>query len=244
MRDRAADRRLMRYLHGELPSKDVRELRAELAKDPALQARLAELHRLWQGLQPSPPTPAPFGYVPKIQRLADQQRATGATRIGGWRAAPSWGAPLAAAALVAGVTLGVGLGRMPQRAESTVAQGNGAAATVAASPAAAISARDGVGASAAPSPTAESEMTAGVTASPSPAVANATPRGTASAAAEHGSAPTPSTTEVAAAMGGDETAALAGGGSTTFAEEYWQALEGLDGSDDGGGGGGEGDAGR
>src|SRR6185295_19737784 len=162
MRDRAADRRLMRYLHGELPAQDVRELRAELAKSPALQARLAELHRLWQGLQPSPPTPAPFGYLPKIQRLAEQKRSTAAPRIVG-SMAPPWVGALAAAALVTGVVLGVGLGRMPQKAQATVAQESGAAAPAVSSPA---SAGESVGASAASSTAPGREAAASPSASP------------------------------------------------------------------------------
>lgn len=235
MRDRAADRRLMRYLHGELPAKDVRELRAELAKDPALQARLAELHRLWQGLQPSPPTPAPFGYVPKIQRLAEQKRTTAATRVVGWSMAPSWVGALAAAALATGVVLGVGLGRMPQNAQATVAQQTSAAAPPASSPA---SASEGVGASA-PATAAVNETAARPRASePLPSVTR--PPETA-APAQRESSSTPSATDLADAIAGDDTASLGGNSSSTLAEEYWQALEGFEGERDGGGG--EGDAG-
>lgn len=239
MRDRAADRRLMRYLHGELPAKDVRELRAELAKSPALQARLAELHRLWQGLQPSAPTPAPFGYLPKIQRLAEQKRATAATRIVGSGMAP-WVGALAAAALVTGVLLGVGLGRMPQKAQATVAQESGAAATGAS--AATAPAGESVGASAVPSTATGREVAASPSASAPVPASTMTPRAPAAAApAQRDSSSTPSTTDVADAIAGDDSMALAGGGSTTLAEEYWQALEGLDSGADGGGG--QGDAG-
>jgi len=241
MRDRAADRRLMRYLHGELPAQDVRELRAELAKSPALQARLAELHRLWQGLQPSPPTPAPFGYLPKIQRLAEQKRSTAATRIAG-SMAPPWVGALAAAALVAGVVLGVGLGRMPQKAPATVAQESGAVASVAGSPS---SATDGVGA-AVPSTAAGREVAASPSSSP-PVPSTTTPPRAPEAAAptQRGSSSTSSATDLADAIAGDDTVALAGAGGSTLAEEYWQALEGLDGSSNGSsdGGGGQGDAG-
>ena len=239
MRDRAADRRLMRYLHGELPAQDVRELRAELAKSPALQARLAELHRLWQGLQPSPPTPAPFGYLPKIQRLAEQQRATAATRIVGSGMAP-WVGALAAAALVTGVLLGVGLGRMPQKAQSVVAQENGAAGPAAS--AATAPAGESVGASAVPSASVGREVAASPNVSPPVPSTTATPRAPEAAAPTHGeSSSTPSATDLADAIAGDESVSLAGGGGSTLADEYWQALEGLDSGGDGGGG--EGDAG-
>lgn len=232
MRERAADRRLMRYLHGELPAKDVRELRAELAKNPALQARLAELHRLWQGLQPSPPTPAPFGYLPKIQRLAEQKRATAATRIAGSGMAP-WVGALAAAALVTGVLLGVGLGRMPQKAPPTVGQESGAAVAVAGSPS---SASEGVGASAVPSTAAGREVAASPGASAPVPSRTTTPRAPEAAApTQRESGSTPSTTDVADAIAGDESVSLADGGSTTLAEEYWQALEGFESEGDGGG---------
>lgn len=237
MRDRAADRRLMRYLHGELPAKDVRELRAELAKDPALQARLAELHRLWQGLQPSPPTPAPFGYLPKIQRLAEAKRTTAATRVVGWGMTPPWVGALAAAALVAGVVLGVGLGRMPQKAQATVAEQTSAAALAASSPA---STTEGVGASVpAPSAVASSEPAARPLASaPLPSSTRAPET---AVPARRESSSTPSATDLADAIAGDDTASLGGNGGSTLAEEYWQALEGFDGERDGGGG--QGDAG-
>jgi hypothetical protein len=108
-----SDRRLIRYLHGELPPDEVRQLRAALAQDPTLQARLQELHRLWQGIHADPPTPAPFGFVPKLQRLADERRAAAASTAMGWGAAPPWARALAGAALLAGVAIGVGLGRLP-----------------------------------------------------------------------------------------------------------------------------------
>ncbi|HXT22831.1 MAG TPA: hypothetical protein VN923_18940 [Thermoanaerobaculia bacterium] len=232
MRDRAADRRLMRYLHGELPAEQVRQLRAELAKSPALQARLAELHRLWQGLQPSAPTPAPFGYVPKLTRLAEQKRVTVATRALGWSAAPPWVRAMAAAALVAGVALGVGLGRMPHGAQA------GAGPVVAAVPSGSqVGAPEA--ASAGPSPAAS--VSGGVEVTPSaattPSVADTTPKTAGDAVPmqpRESDTAAPADIDSAEAMLADESVSMSG--STTLAEEYWQALEGT-GSDDGGGGG-------
>lgn len=210
MRDRAADRRLMRYLHGELPADEVRRLRAELARDPALQARLAELHRLWQGLQPSPPTPAPFGYVPKLQRLAEKRRVETATSALGWGAAPPWARALAGAALLAGTALGVGLGRLPQATVPTATTAGLPAVVASASRATAAPA---LGAVASP-PIAAATATAGAsTAAPGPNVA-----------APRDSQPASGATAAPADVFTDEESEPLAG-STTLAEEYWQALE-------------------
>lgn len=223
MRDRAADRRLMRYLHGELPADEVRQLRSELARDPALQARLAELHRLWQGLEASPPTPAPFGYVPKLQRIAEVRRVETATSALGWGTAPPWARALAGAALLAGTALGVGLGRLPQ---APAAAAMAASPPAVAAPASPVTAAPGIGVVASP-PIATGTVAVGAsTAVPAPSVAaQRDPELVAGAAA----APADVFTD-------QETEPLAG--STTLAEEYWQALE--SGSmGDGGGGAGE-----
>ncbi len=221
MRDRAADRRLMRYLHGELPADEVRQLRAELARDPALQARLAELHRLWQGLQPSPPTPAPFGYVPKLQRLAEKRRVETVTSALGWGAAPPWARALAGAALLAGTALGVGLGRMPQAATPAATTAGLPAVAASASPAIAAPA---VGAVASP-PVAAGTATAGASiAAPAPSVA----------ARRDPEPATGTDAALADVFTTEENEPL--GGSTTLAEEYWQALETGGIGDDGGAG--------
>jgi hypothetical protein len=220
-RPRRDDRRLIRYLHGELPAAEARLLEAELQRDPALTARLVELRRLWSGLQPPPPTPAPF-FVPRLQRLAEERRRTAGASLLGWGMAPPWARALAGAALLAGVALGIGLGRLPARPAAT-ASGPGAA-TVAGAPMA----------PAGQVPVPANERGAAVSTSPStPPAVPTTPgsapgvviqqqsreqRAPASAAA--GSA----TTDESASFGGD-----------TLAEEYWQALAGTAG--EGGSGG-------
>ncbi len=138
--DRSPDRRLIRYLHGELPAGEVRRLRAELARDPAMQARMAELHRLWQGLQVPPPTPAPFGFVPRLQRVATERRAVAGASLLGWRATPAWARALAGAAMAAGIALGIGLGHLPGalRSPSRTAGAASLAASTAAAPSPAI----------------------------------------------------------------------------------------------------------
>jgi anti-sigma factor RsiW len=222
MRDRVTDRRLIRYLHGELPAADVQALRAELARDPALQARLHELHRLWQGLKAAPPTPVPYGYVSKVQRVAEEQRRREASTALGWAAAPPWVRALAGAALLGGVAIGVGLGRLqapapvvsaPAPGVSAVPTGN-AAGSVAGDAGAVVVSQRGA-----------PVVTEGVAASG---------RGTApQAGSSTATRPDP-------AMGslfvdpdddaaGEAAAPIAGG--STLAEAYWQALA----SDDVGG---------
>jgi hypothetical protein len=197
---RTPDRRLIRYLHGELPADEVRRLRAELAHDPALQARLAELHRVWQRLQPPPPTPAPFGFVPRLQRLADGRRASASSSLIGWAAAPAAVRALAGAALLAGVALGIGLGRLPQPT---------AAPLRVELPPAVPAARTA---------TAESAATA---ASPSPPPALAAPAAPPAARV----APPPVDAADTAAVEPADGDLL---GGTTLAEAYWEALAGAD----------------
>jgi anti-sigma factor RsiW len=197
-----ADRRLIRYLHGELPTAEVRQLRAELARDPALQARLAELHRLWQGLQVPPPTPAPFGFVPELQRIAEDRRQAAGTGFLGWSSAPAWARALAATALAAGVALGLGLGRLVTAADAA----------------------DGVvlrtGTTAASGPR-----------SPAPGDDRALPATTDQADARSAAVTPPpagaSATESTVADLGEELASFAAAGDVTLAEQYWQALEGI-----------------
>jgi anti-sigma factor RsiW len=206
---RHPDRRLIRYLHGELSAAEVGRLRAELARDPALQARLAELHRLWQGLQPPAPTPAPFGYVPRLQRLADERRVAAGASLLGWAAAPPAVRALAGAALVAGIALGIGVGRLPQPATPPV-RASAPAAAQAAPP---------VGVNE-PSPLPATAPTAAAV--PSPAVQPLAPP------------EAPRSDGASAGSPAVEPSPLGDGG--TLAEAYLEALSG-DGADDGGTGG-------
>src|SRR5688572_13758603 len=224
MRDIVSGRRLIRYLHGELPAAEVQELRAELARDPSLQARLHELHRLWQGLKAAPPTPVPYGYVGKVQRLAEEQRSRGASSALGWAAAPPWARALAGAALLGGVAIGVGLGRLQAPAGAVTSAPPAAVRTVPAGIGAAVPASNGeaivVSKSGAPVAT-EGASAAGQS------------NGSEIAASQERSAATtqePPLDELlvdpdAAADGAD---ASIGGSSTTLAEAYWQALAGDD----------------
>ena len=67
--DSRRDRTLLRYLHRELPAAEARRLEAELARDAALAARLAELERLWRGLEP-PQVAVPVGEGARLAREA------------------------------------------------------------------------------------------------------------------------------------------------------------------------------
>jgi hypothetical protein len=99
------DRRLLRYLHGELSPAATRRLQAEAGRDPVLAARLARLQSTWEGLRAAAPVPEapPAGTGARLARAAWR-----AHRVG---PAPPWARPLVAGALAAGVALGVWLGR-------------------------------------------------------------------------------------------------------------------------------------
>lgn len=197
---RPPDRRLIRYLHGELPPAEVQKLRAELAADPALQARLAELHRLWQGLQAPPPTPAPFGFVPRLQRLADEKRASTGDSLLGVSGAPAWARALVGAALAAGIALGIGLGRLPQSSSAPLGTTTPPSGVVA-SPTATVA------------PQVARQATA-----PSPAPAVGAP---AHPSTTRIPPPAASDSDAGEVAGG---ASMSGG--TTLAEAYWEALSG------------------
>jgi anti-sigma factor RsiW len=110
------DRRLLRYLHGELPAADQRLLQAELENDPALAARLVRLQEVWTDLQPAATVPPPLGAGSRLASAAWslRQSASPTGRLAAWLRlgpAPPWARPLAGVALAAGVALGVWLGQ-------------------------------------------------------------------------------------------------------------------------------------
>jgi anti-sigma factor RsiW len=102
---------LLRLLHGELPPARAAALRERLAREPELAAAWRRLEQAWEGLTPPPPSPVPLGFSGRVMaRVRD--RAAGAPGGGAisWAAAPTWVRASCAAALVAGVVLGAGLG--------------------------------------------------------------------------------------------------------------------------------------
>jgi anti-sigma factor RsiW len=106
--NRGTEHDLMRLLHGELPAEEARALRARLASDPALAAAYRQLEATWQGLSLPPAAPVPPGFAQRILAHARRRSVAGALS---WSAAPGWVRATAAAALVAGAVLGVGVGR-------------------------------------------------------------------------------------------------------------------------------------
>jgi anti-sigma factor RsiW len=102
---------LMRLLHGEqgeLPEEEARELRARLRREPELAALYQRLERSWNGLELPPPHPVPPGFPNRVMARVRQSAAAGIS----WSAAPTWVRAVAAAALVTGLTVGAGVGRI------------------------------------------------------------------------------------------------------------------------------------
>ena len=101
MTDEQETRALLRRLTGKLSPEDRRRLEARLDTEPALRAAAERLQRDWDALT-LPDAVAPPGFADGVMArisVADPE-------------APAWARLAAAAALVAGVALGVGLGRL------------------------------------------------------------------------------------------------------------------------------------
>jgi anti-sigma factor RsiW len=98
----------MRLLAGELPAAEARELRARLFKEPELAAAFDRLARTWNGLEPPSASPVPPGFAGRIMTHVRSRPAPGSLS---WSAAPRWVRAAAAAALLAGAAVGLGVGR-------------------------------------------------------------------------------------------------------------------------------------
>ena len=105
---RGIEHDLMRLLHGELPAEEARALRARIFREPELAALYARMERSWQGLSLPPASPVPPGFAGRIMARLRGQSAPGSLS---WSAAPGWVRATAAAALVAGAAIGLGVGR-------------------------------------------------------------------------------------------------------------------------------------
>ena len=105
---RGTEQELIRLLHGELPPDEARELRERLRREPELATAFDRLERTWSGLALPPPSPVPAGFAGRVMARARSQ-PTPATLS--WTAAPRRVRAVAAAALLAGAALGVGVGR-------------------------------------------------------------------------------------------------------------------------------------
>lgn len=105
---RGIEHDLMRLLHGELPADEARALRARIFREPELEAAYAQMERSWQGLSLPPASPVPPGFAGRVMARVRGQAGPGSLS---WSAAPVWVRATAAAALVAGAALGLGVGR-------------------------------------------------------------------------------------------------------------------------------------
>jgi anti-sigma factor RsiW len=105
---RGIEHDLMRLLHGELPADEARALRARIFREPELEALYARMEQSWQGLSLPPASPVPPGFAGRVMARVRGQSAGGSLS---WSAAPGWVRATAAAALVAGAALGLGVGR-------------------------------------------------------------------------------------------------------------------------------------
>ena len=130
---RGTEQELMRLLHGELPSERARELRERMRRDPELAAAYQRLERAWNGLDLPPAAPVPAGFSGRV--MAHARSLPAPARGLSWSSAPVWVRATAAAALIAGTALGVGVGRSWPAAET--------AATDSSSPTAAVSSLSG-----------------------------------------------------------------------------------------------------
>jgi len=102
---------LLRLLLGELPSEEAGALRERLDREPELAARYRDLEARWQGLTLPPPAPPLPGFDGRVMARVRAAAREGAPLS--WSLAPTWVRAAAAAALVAGMALGAGLGRLP-----------------------------------------------------------------------------------------------------------------------------------
>jgi len=104
---------LLRLLHGELQPEEADALRERLVREPQLAAAWQRLERVWEGLAPPPPAPVPLGFTGRVMARVHEARQEGPPETLGaisWSAAPTWVRASCAAALLAGVLLGAGLG--------------------------------------------------------------------------------------------------------------------------------------
>jgi anti-sigma factor RsiW len=117
---------LMRLLHGELSPERAAELKSRLDREPDLARRYRQLEAGWESLAPPPTAPPPPGFSGRV--MAHVRGAEGAAAEGAplsWSLAPTWVRAAAAAALVAGLALGAGLGLLPAARSAESVPGTG-----------------------------------------------------------------------------------------------------------------------
>lgn len=108
---------LMRLVHGELSPEEARRLEQRLDREPELRARYERLRASWEALELPPPPPAPAGFRDRVVAAARHSRG----REVSWAGAPLWARAGAAAALAAGLLLGVGVGRLGSDGRARIA---------------------------------------------------------------------------------------------------------------------------
>jgi anti-sigma factor RsiW len=112
---------LMSLLRGELAADEARELRARMRREPELAADYRRLEQTWNRLELPPPSPVPPGFTGQVMARVRSERASGSLS---WSSAPNWVRATAAAALVAGALVGIGVGRSwPAADASPTAEG-------------------------------------------------------------------------------------------------------------------------
>lgn len=101
MSDERHTQTLLRRLRGELEPEERRRLEARLAAEPRLRAAAERLERTWSGLE-LPPTSVPAGFSAAVmERISVAEPEV-----------PAWARLAAAAALVAGIAVGMEIGRL------------------------------------------------------------------------------------------------------------------------------------
>ncbi len=111
---------LIRLLNGELPADEAQALRERMRSEPELAEAWRRLERTWRSLEPPPAAPVPPGFTGRVMARVRSQSAPGSLS---WSSAPGWVRATAAAALVAGAALGIGVGRslpVPERETAAV----------------------------------------------------------------------------------------------------------------------------
>ena len=98
---------LMSLLRDELAPDEARELRARMRREPELAADFQRLEQTWNGLELPPSSPIPPGFTGRVMARVRGEKAAGGLS---WSAAPHWVRATAAASLVAGALLGIGVG--------------------------------------------------------------------------------------------------------------------------------------
>jgi len=106
-------RLLTRWLAGELDAEEERRLRHRIEAEPELARAAAAQRRTWEALQPPPGAAGeagggvPPGFAGRVMARVRQEAAT--PRLS-WSTSPAWARAAGAAALVAGLLVGAGLG--------------------------------------------------------------------------------------------------------------------------------------